>query len=486
MNLDQDACYAIISARDSRYDGRFFTAVKTTGIYCRPVCPARLPKRENVVFYASAAVAQEAGFRPCLRCRPETAPDTPAWRGTSSSVGRALRLIEEGALDRGNVEQMASRLGLGDRQLRRLFLKHVGASPVSVALTRRLLLAKQLLHETDLNITQVALASGFGSIRRFNEAFQEVFKVPPSFLRREIGVEAPAVPTADIHLKLRYRPPYDWAAMADFMKARLYPSVETFDGGVYRRSLVIEGQIGLVAVSQGKGNWLDVRVKLQNLTLLPKVIARVREAFDLAADPEVIGAHLAEDEALQDLVRLRPGLRVPGAFEPLEIGVRAILGQQITVTAAIKLGATLVSYLGEALPSDWSQQGGVSRLFPSAEAILASSLDFLGMPQARVRCLKAYCAAFLAEPDFFGGDTPEVVSRLRAIAGIGPWTASYVALRALRDPDAFPAEDVALARGMIQADGARPTRESLEQRSQVWRPWRAYAAQHIWTELASG
>ena len=486
MTLDQDACFAIISARDSRYDGRFFTAVKTTGIYCRPICPARLPKRENVVFYSSAAVAQDEGFRPCLRCRPETAPDTPAWRGTSNSVGRALRLIEEGALDCGTVEQLAGRLGMGERQLRRLFLKHVGASPVSVALTRRLLLAKQLLHETDLNITQVAMASGFGSIRRFNESFQQVFKTAPSFLRREIGNEGSGISAADIHLKLRYRPPYDWGAIAEFMKARLYPGVEAFDAGAYHRSLSVDGQIGLVAVSQGKGDWLDVKVKLQDLSLLPKVIARVREAFDLAADPDVIGAHLGQDLALQGLVRRRPGLRVPGAFDPFEIGIRAILGQQITVSAAIKLGASLVSHLGAALPVEWAQESGLSRLFPSATSILASSLDFLGMPQARVRFLKAYCEAYLTEKDFFGGEASAVLARLRGVIGIGPWTASYIALRALRDPDAFPAEDVALARGLMHPGGERPTRDALEQRSQVWRPWRAYAAQHIWTEMASG
>jgi len=486
MTLDQDVCYAIISARDSRYDGRFFTAVKTTGIYCRPICPARLPKRDNVIFYPSAAVAQVKGFRPCLRCRPETAPDTPAWGGTSSSVGRALRLIEEGALDSGSVEQMAARLGLGERQVRRLFLKHVGVSPVSVALTRRLLLAKQLLHETDLTITQVAMASGFGSIRRFNEPFQQVFKTAPSFLRREIGNEGPGVPGPDIHLKLRYRPPYDWGAMADFMKARLYWGVESFEAGIYRRSLSLDDQIVLVAVAQGKGDWLNVQVKLQDLTLLPKVIARVREAFDLAADPDVIGAHLGQDRALQGLVLRRPGLRVPGAFDPFEVGIRAILGQQITVSAAIKLGAGLVSQLGAALPNEWAQETHVSRLFPSAEAILASSLDFLGMPQARVLCLKAYCEAYLAEEDFFGGDIGLVLARLLGVKGIGPWTASYIALRALRDPDAFPAEDVALARGLEQLGGERPTRVALELRSQAWRPWRAYAAQHIWTKLASG
>lgn len=486
MELDQDACFAIISARDSRYDGRFFTAVTTTGIYCRPVCPARLPKRENVVFYSSAAVAQEAGFRPCLRCRPETAPDTPAWRGTSSSVGRALRLIEEGALDSGSVEHMAARLGLGDRQLRRLFLKHVGASPVSVAQTRRLLLAKQLLHETDLNITQVAMASGFGSIRRFNEAFQSVFKIAPSILRREIGMEGQGVATAEIRLKLRYRPPYDWDAMADFMRARLYLGVESFEVGIYRRSLLIEGQIGLVSVAAGKGNWLDVGVKLQDLSLLPKVIARVREVFDLAADPDVIGSHLAQDEALQSLVHGRPGLRVAGAFDPFEVGIRAILGQQVTVTAAIKLGAQLVDHLGQPLPSDWVHNTGVSRLFPSPQEILASQLEFLGMPQARVRCLKAFCEAYLADPDLLVGESAVVAARLQSIAGIGPWTASYIALRALRDPDAFPAGDVALARGLPLPDGTRPSSEFLEQRSQVWRPWRAYAAQHVWTELASG
>ncbi|MCA3692170.1 AlkA N-terminal domain-containing protein [Aquidulcibacter sp.] len=486
MNLDQDTCFAIISARDSRYDGRFFTAVKTTGIYCRPVCPARLPKKENVVFFPSAAVAQEAGFRPCLRCRPETAPDTPAWRGTSSSVGRALRLIEEGALDTGSVEQLAARLGLGDRQLRRLFLKHVGASPVSVALTRRLLLAKQLLHETKLSITQIAMASGFGSIRRFNESFQEVFKVAPSFLRREIGVEGPGLSSADLQVRLRYRPPYDWEAMAAFLKARLYPGVETFDRGVYRRSLRVDGRVCLIGVSRGKGDWLDVRLRLQDLTAVPKVIARVREGFDLAADPEIISAHLGQDEALRDLTLRRPGLRVPGAFDPFEIGIRAILGQQITVAAAIKLGAALVQHLGEPLPSVWPSETGVARLFPTAEAILASPLDFLGMPQARVKCLKAYCQAYADSPDFFGGETDALVSRMQAIPGIGPWTANYIALRALRDPDAFPAGDVALARGLALPDGTRLSHDDLEARSQMWRPWRAYAAQHVWTELASG
>jgi len=388
-------------------------------------------------------------------------------------------------LDTLSVEQLASRLGLGERQLRRLFTKHVGVSPLSVAQTRRLLFAKQLLHETDLTITQIALASGFGSIRRFNEAFHNVFKTAPSLLRREMGAEGSGSAMADLQLRLGYRPPYDWAAMTSFLKARLYPGVEALVDGVYRRSLRVDGQICLIAVSFGKGDWLDIQVKLQDLRVLPKVVARVREGFDLAADPDVIGAHLSEDKHLRTLIASRPGLRVPGALDPFEVGVRAILGQQITVSAAIKLGSKLVESLGERLSSPWAGSTGISRLFPSAEAILASPLNFMAMPQARVACLKAFCKAYLDDMDLFTGETPAVAARLRSISGIGPWTADYIALRALRDPDAFPAGDVALARGLAGSDGVRPTGAAMELLSQQWRPWRAYAAQHIWTELAA-
>ena len=485
MDLDHDTCFRIISARDARYDGRFFTAVKTTGIYCRPVCPARVPRRENVQFFATAPAAQEAGFRPCLRCRPETAPDTPAWRGTSSTIGRALRLIEEGALDTGSVEALASRLGVGGRHLRRLFLKHVGASPVSVAVTRRVLLAKHLLHETELSITQVALASGFSSIRRFNEAFLDVFKQPPSLLRREIGAVTGGQAGAELRLRLRYRPPYDWHAMSSFLATRAYHGVEVVNGGTYRRSFCVDGRIGLLGISPGSGNWLDVDVKVEDVSILPRIIARVRESFDLAADPDVIAAHLGSDRDLQAVIMRRPGLRVPGAFEPFEVAVRAILGQQVTVGAAIKLGCQLVAHLGDPLPPGWGEAFGVTRLFPTASAIAGSDLGFLGMPRARVACLKAFCAAYLSAPDFFGDDGEVVLERLRAIPGIGSWTASYIALRALRNPDAFPAEDVALARGLTGPDGIRPSKEVVEARAQSWRPWRAYAAQHIWTELAA-
>ena len=254
MNLDHDACHKIISARDSRFDGRLFTGVKTTGIYCRPICPARVPRSDNVRFFASAPAAQEAGFRPCLRCRPETAPDTPAWRGSSSTIGRALRLIDEGALDENSVEQLANRLGVGDRQLRRLFLKHLGATPISVAQTRRVLLAKQLLHETDLPMAQVALAAGFGSIRRFNESFQTLFARPPSQLRRAIRPEAHHAPGDELVLKLRYRQPYYWPARMDFLAARQLAGMESCDGHAYARTFDVDGRLGVVRLRAGKAD----------------------------------------------------------------------------------------------------------------------------------------------------------------------------------------------------------------------------------------
>jgi AraC family transcriptional regulator of adaptative response / DNA-3-methyladenine glycosylase II len=483
MSLDPEACYRIISARDSRFDGRFFTAVTTTGIYCRPVCPARVPERKNVKFYASAFAAQEQGFRPCLRCRPETAPETPAWRGTSTTIGRALRLIEEGALDSGSVEHLASRLGIGERQMRRLFLRHVGASPTGVAQTRRLLLAKQLLHESAMPITQLALASGFASVRRFNEAFQALFSRPPTALRRELGQNTPVDPQAPIVLKLRYRPPYDWDAMAGFMSDRLYQGVERFEGGTYRRSFALDGQVGFLSVSRGSGDWLRVEISCRDLKILPLLITRVRASFDLGADPEAIDAHLKHDPALRPLVEARPGLRVAGAFDRFEIGVRAVLGQQITVKAAVGFGAKLVAALGEKLPSELQSISGLTSLFPNAASIVAADLSFLGVPASRSTCLKGFCQAYLDDPDLLSGAPDAMIGRLVVIKGIGPWTAAYIALRALGDPDAFPYGDVALKRGLVGLGVHCPDQEALKARSELWGPWRAYAAQHIWTNL---
>jgi AraC family transcriptional regulator of adaptative response / DNA-3-methyladenine glycosylase II len=307
--LDEDACYRAVAARDARFDGRFFTCVKTTGIYCRPVCPARTPLRPNVTFVPSAAAAEQAGFRACLRCRPETAPDMGAWRGTSNTVARALALIEAGALDgAADVEALADRLGVGERQLRRLFRQHLGAAPVSVAQTRRVLLAKALIHESRLSMAEVALASGFGSVRRFNETFQRLYGRPPSALRRSAGGDAPEGGAA--RLSLRWRPPYDWAAMRRALEDR----GEAFDAaGGWTGTVEGEGG-GVVRVRPLGDDRLAVEASLGDLRRLPGVLARVRAVFDLAADPAVVAEHLSEDEALRPLIETRPGLRVAGPW----------------------------------------------------------------------------------------------------------------------------------------------------------------------------
>ncbi|MEJ6788814.1 Ada metal-binding domain-containing protein [Brevundimonas sp. BR2-1] len=305
--LDQEACYRAVLTRDARFDGRFFGCVKTTGIYCRPVCPARTPKRENMFFVVTAAAAEEAGFRACLRCRPETAPDMGAWRGTSNTVSRALALIEAGALDEGDVDGLAARLGVGERHLRRLFRQHLGAAPVSVAQTRRVLLAKALIHQTDLSMAQVALASGFGSVRRFNETFQALYERPPSALRRR----GERVHEGGVKLSLPYRPPYDWEAMFAALAAR----GDTVEGRRWSRILTAEdGAEGSVSVEPAEAGKVSICIEATDLKVLPGVLARVRRVFDLSADPDAIARDLSADPVLKPLVAARPGLRLPGLW----------------------------------------------------------------------------------------------------------------------------------------------------------------------------
>jgi AraC family transcriptional regulator, regulatory protein of adaptative response / DNA-3-methyladenine glycosylase II len=479
MLPDHATCYRAISAKDVRFDGYIFTCVKTTGVYCRPICPARLPKSTNVLFYPRAAAAQEAGFRPCLRCRPETAPDTPAWRGTSATIGRALRLIEEGALDDRGVEHLAMRLGIGDRQLRRLFLKHVGATPVAVAQTRRILLAKQLLHETRLPMAQVALGSGFGSIRRFNEVFQNLFGRPPGEIRRGLKPEIVYEGGSEISLKLRFRAPYDWDGVAAFLRARLYQGVEAFDDEDYYRTFAIDGHVGVVRVGQGGNDWLNVRVKCSDLAVLPRVITRVRRAFDLDTDPTTICAHLSADPSLSNLIEQRPGLRLVASWDGFEGVVRAILGQQITVAAAIGLGNRLVAELGTQLAGVLGGVDNPNTIFPTPIAVAAADLSFMKMPGARQRTLKEIAQLFVDQPNVLDGDSDTVRTRLNKVRGIGPWTLDYICLRVLRDPDALPATDVAL----IRAFGALSDCD-LASYGQAWKPWRSYGAQHLWASLA--
>jgi AraC family transcriptional regulator of adaptative response / DNA-3-methyladenine glycosylase II len=479
MDMDRTACYRAISTRDARFDGRLFVAVKTTGVYCRPICPARTPKLENVLFFATAAAAQEASFRPCLRCRPEVSPELAFWRGTSNTVSRALALIENGGLDDDDVEGLAGRLGVGARQLRRLFERHVGASPIAVAQTRRVLLAKQLIHETSLSMAEVALASGFGSVRRFNETFSNMFGRPPATLRRH---RDKAKGGADaLSVRLSYRPPYDWEAMLAFLKLRAIPGVEEVSDICYRRTIAFGRHAGTIRVAPADKNRIEVTIRFADIAALPQVIARVRRVFDLGADPETIGAHLAADPALAPLVAARPGLRVPGAWDGFELAMRAIFGQQITVIAATQLLGRLVGRHGKPLPAAM-REDGLSHLFPSPGSVAVIDPTSLGMPGARAIAVVSLAKAVSADPAIFSrsASLEEAVAKLRSLPGIGEWTAQYIAMRELREPDAFPAADIGLLRAMTDAAGKRPTSAELLARADSWRPWRAYAALHLW------
>lgn len=490
--LGEEACFRALQTRDPRFDGRLFVGITSTGIYCRPVCPARTAKREHCRFFASAAAAQEAGFRPCLRCRPETAPDLASWRGSSNTVSRALALIADGVLDdpKATVDQLAARLGLGERQLRRLFQQHLGASPVSVAQTRRILFAKQLLQETRLRMSDVALASGFGSIRRFNETFHDLFHRPPSALRRTADRFTRSPAAAGVTLRVRYKAPYDWDALQSYLRARAIPGVEEVTAASYRRTLAADPGFGTVEVAHEPARRnLVVTVRVSSVRSLPVIVARVRRVFDTGADIETIGAHLARDPFLAPLVAERPGLRAPGGWDGFELAVRAILGQQVTVGAGRALAERLVVACGEILPED-ARHGfpALKHSFPSPAQVAASDLRTLGMPAARRAALHSLAEAALADPQLFHpfGTVEDAIVRLRAIRGVGEWTAQYIALRALRETDAFPATDIGLLRGAVgDGGGVRPTPRALLLRAEPWRPWRAYAAQHLWAADAA-
>jgi AraC family transcriptional regulator of adaptative response / DNA-3-methyladenine glycosylase II len=405
-----------------------------------------------------------------------------SWRGTSNTVSRALALIAEGALDGdgNNVERLAERLGLGERQLRRLFLQHLGASPVSVAQTRRVLFAKQLIHETRMPMTEVAMAAGFGSLRRFNEIFLELFHRPPSALRRKNPARNEEKSVA---LRLRYRAPYDWANMLDFLRARAVPGVEMVDGGRYLRTVEVDGAMGSIEVTHlPERQSLGVSIRFPDVRLLPAIVARVRRLFDLGADIETIGEHLSGDPMMAALVAQRPGLRAPGGWDGFEIAVRAVLGQQISVVAARQLAGQLVALHGRSVPRSFLMHPDMSRTFPTAKRLAAASSIGLAMPGARLTALKAVAEAAVADPNLFRpfGSIEETVARLRTIRGIGEWTAQYIALRAIREMDAFPVTDVGLLRSVASMDGEKTKAADLLSRAESWRPWRAYAAQHLW------
>jgi len=476
LGLDARALDRARISRDPRFDGKFFIAVTTTGIYCRPICPVRSPKRANVRYYATAAAAAAAGYRPCLRCRPEAAPGTPAWLGTSAVVRRALRLIGEGGLDQASVDELSTRVGIGPRHLHRLFLKHVGASPIVVAQTRRLHFAKRLLDQTTLSMTEIAMASGFGSLRRFNSAFRGTYDRSPRELRRQRCDGAPSRDGNDVLLKLAFRPPYDWVQVRGFLAARALPGVERVDERGYARTVAAgDGHIIIRVRPIDDEDALELHVRGAPPAMLLQLSSAARCMFDLAADPARIALAFRSEPLLAELVKRRPGLRIPGAWDPFECTVRAILGQQVSVAAGRTLAARLVARIGRPIAGE----EGLTHVFPSPADLATADLNDLGITGMRVVALRALARAVADGELGFEATTEDVCASLAALPGIGGWTAQYVALRALFEPDAFPASDLVLRR-MAAAGGPPLTTRTLGARAEAWRPWRSYAAVHLW------
>jgi AraC family transcriptional regulator of adaptative response / DNA-3-methyladenine glycosylase II len=474
MDLDRRACDRARRSRDARFDGRFFIGVTSTRVYCRPICPVRAPKDEHIRYFQTAAAAEATGFRPCLRCRPEASPGTPAWLGTSALVSRALRLISDGVLDDDGVERLAGRLGVTARHLRRLFLRHLGATPLEVALTRRVHFAKKLLDETTLALTQVAFASGFGSLRRFNSQMRATYARTPTELRRVSRPRAAADPDC-YQFRLAYRPPYDWDAMLAFLAARATPGVESVTDGCYRRTITVDGQHGTIEVSRrgSSSRWLHLEVRFPDPRALLVIVERVRDMFDLRADPAVIAGHLGADPLLGRPLSSHPGIRTPGAWDGFELAVRAILGQQISVQAATTIAGRIATMFGSPVAGG----GALSRLFPAPAQLSAAAVEQAGVVAARAGAIRALAAHVADGTIVFGSsmDPAGAVSALEAIPGVGPWTAQYIRMRALGEPDAFPSGDLVLRR----MAGDLTARE-LDRRSQAWRPWRAYAVMLLW------
>lgn len=479
---DFELCYRAICSRDVRFDGRFFTAVTTTGIYCRPICPARTPYPQHVRFYSCAAAAEAAGFRACRRCHPEASPGSPDWNARADLVARALRLIADGVVDSDGVAGLASRLAVSERHLHRELVAEVGAGPLALARTRRAQTARLLIDQTDLSLTTIAFTAGFTSIRQFNQTMQGAFGCAPSALRRR------TLPTSKgegkLTLRLQYRPPFDAEALLAYFERRAIPGVEEVIDGRYRRTVALPRSRGIIELEpMGRTNDIRLHLQLTDLSDLSMLVQRCRQLFDLDAVPAAIADTLAVDPLLAPLVAARPGLRVPGTLNGFELAVRAILGQQISVAGARTLAGRLVAALGEPLETP---AGRLTHLFPAAEAMMQADLQGLGLTNGRVNALQALARAVVEEDLQLerGANREQTVAQLQKLPGVGPWTASYIAMRALGDPDAFPAADLALRRALEQQGIAADTR-SIEQRAEMWRPWRAYATHHLWASLAA-
>jgi AraC family transcriptional regulator of adaptative response / DNA-3-methyladenine glycosylase II len=485
MTSDSRVLYKALVARDSRFDGTFFVGVTSTGIYCRPVCPAKTPKLKNCRFFASPQEAERERFRPCLRCRPELAPGNAPIDDAQRIAQLVVQRLEDDSFgDDTSLETIAAQFHLSSRQIRRIVQSELGVPPIQLILTRRLLLAKQLLTETRLKVTDVAFASGFSSLRRFNDAFRSRYGLAPTALRRRAADDTEAIGDSGTStLLLSYRPPYDWDGMLAFLGGRSLTEVEWVTGDSYARTVHFGDRKGWIRVSRGpKQNTLAMEFTHSLTPVLPAVLRRVRDLFDLDARPDLIAKQLRKDEMLAPLVKRKPGLRVPGAFHGFEMGVRAIIGQQVTVKAATTIARRFAAAFGEPCSTPFAE---LCRLTPTPERIAAASVDeiaSLGIVGARAKSIialaKAHVSGALSLEHRVHHSPAEIIARLADLPGIGQWTAHYIAMRALRWPDAFPKEDI-----VVRNNLGGVTAKQAEELSQSWRPWRAYAVLHIWRGL---
>jgi AraC family transcriptional regulator, regulatory protein of adaptative response / DNA-3-methyladenine glycosylase II len=515
MTLESDTCYRAVAARDPRFDGRFFTGVTSTGVYCRPICPSRTPARENMRFFPHQGAAEAAGFRACRRCRPEASPGSPDWNTRRDLVARAVRLISDGYVDEHGIGGLARRLAVTERHLHRLVVAELGTGPLTLARTVRLQTARRLLIETSVPITEIAFASGFSSVRQFNASFQESYRQPPSALRggaRSRGATAGSTGTrgtdahgTDAHgtglsLRLACREPFDGASLLGFLAGRAIPGVEQVTAGTYTRTIRTpagSGVIELLPGPPGQGHVL-LRVRLAGLGGVGQVVSRCRQLFDLDADPAAIGSALAGDRILAPLVHARPGLRIPGAYDGFELAVRAVLGQQVSVPAARTFAARLAVRHGTplcaasadghttgdaaasyAVVADGARPAQPAVLFPGPDQLADADLSGLGFTTSRQATLRALAGAMATGRLELGpgADPADAAARLSELPGIGPWTVSYILMRAVGDPDAFPETDLGLRRAMERL--GCPSGQARH-----WRPWRGYAALHLWTWAA--
>jgi AraC family transcriptional regulator, regulatory protein of adaptative response / DNA-3-methyladenine glycosylase II len=476
-SLDPAICWQAIYNRDQRFDGRFFAAATSTGLYCRNTCPVPFAKPKNIVLFACAAAAEAAGFRPCRRCQPQAAPGTPAWLGSSAVVSRAFRLILEGALNDGNVDQLAERLGIGSRHLRRLFVRHLGASPIKIATTQRIHLARKLLDESRLPITKIAQYAGFKSIREFNHAIRLSTGQSPSALRRLSGDSLLCSRQTGLELRLPYRPPFDWDHLIDFLRQRAIRGIEVVSRDSYSRTIEAGGAFGALRVTQDKAaSRLIIHLDLPSYDGLSQIVERVRRIFDLNADPVQIASHLSHDPRLKTLLGRYPGLRVPGVWDGFEGAVLAILGQKLSSIGNNRDADRLTKYFG--IPFDSSVKG-LDYLFPHPEDLANADLSLLGLSTDRAKTLQKLASAVACREVTFDNSKPleETIEMLRATCDIDESTAQWIAMRSCGEPDAFPARDGKLRR-RLGGGVLLPVRDAL-QAAEQWRPWRAYAALHL-------